>query len=259
MKNEDIKFGKIVVTMTSWLKRINNCVPVLNSILNQKYKADIIYLNLSVDEFPNKENDLPKDLVDLCNGDNQIILNWVEGENTKTMKKVFPILKYLKDDDIIINIDDDALLPKELIQYRLDEFEKYKQPITSCNNPKFHYIDKSLKIWSCGPCSLMQKKMLNNWEVFVNEEIMHSYNDDFTYSIILWLNGYKFYPCTDYSRHSGISVHKIARFNDNDGQLKNHGYINGKEMYILLIKRIKEISNISNLYSTMSYFANKPD
>ena len=40
------------------------------------------------------------------------------------MKKVFPILKYLKDDDIIIDADDDILFPNDLIESRVSDFKK---------------------------------------------------------------------------------------------------------------------------------------
>ena len=57
------KNHKVVVTMTSWPKRIGNCHWVVKSILNNTVKPDAVYLNLSVAEFPNKDADLPKDLV----------------------------------------------------------------------------------------------------------------------------------------------------------------------------------------------------
>lgn len=56
---------KIVVTMTSWTKRIGNCVKVIQSILENTVKPDIVFLNLSLEEFPNRLKDLPKDLVEL--------------------------------------------------------------------------------------------------------------------------------------------------------------------------------------------------
>jgi hypothetical protein len=54
---------KVVVTMTSWTKRIGNCRQVVEAILKNTVKPDAVYLNLAVVEFPNKEADLPKDLV----------------------------------------------------------------------------------------------------------------------------------------------------------------------------------------------------
>lgn len=231
----------IIVTMTSWVKRIGNCHAVINSVLNQTRKVDKIYLNLSSSEFKNEDDDLPENLLKLRDDHDIIEINWVSGENTKSMKKVFPILQYLDDNDIIINIDDDSLLPNDFIESRLAEWEKYKEPITSCNNPKFHYINKELKIWSCGPGSLFQKKMLNGWEEFCDDAIIKSYNDDWTYTAILWINGYKFRACEDYSRHSGISKRKLAKYNDYEPMLRNKVYTDGSNMYRLLDNRCKQI------------------
>ena len=97
----------IVVTMTSWVKRIENVKSVVESIMNNTVKPDRVYLNLSKTEFDGIE--LPKSLVDYFNSDERLVINWVDGENTKSMKKVFPILKELNDDDIIIDADDDIL------------------------------------------------------------------------------------------------------------------------------------------------------
>lgn len=231
----------VIVTMTSWVQRIGNCHAVINSVLNQTRKVDKIYLNLSSSEFKNEDDDLPENLLKLRDDHDVIEINWVSGENTKSMKKVFPILQYLDDNDIIINIDDDSLLPNDFIESRLAEWEKYKEPITSCNNPKFHYINKELKIWSCGPGSLFQKKMLNGWEEFCDDAIIKSYNDDWTYAAILWTNGYKFRACEDYSRHSGISKRKLTKYNDYEPMLRNKVYTDGSNMHRLLDNRCKQV------------------
>ena len=52
-----IKKKIIIVSFTSWSKRISNVYEVLKSILNQSIPPDLIELNLSETEFPNKEND----------------------------------------------------------------------------------------------------------------------------------------------------------------------------------------------------------
>ena len=92
----------LVVTMTSWVKRIGNVKSVVESIMNNTVKPDRVYLNLSKTEFDSERVEIPKDLVDYFNSDDRLIINWVYGENTKSMKKLFPILKELNDDDIII-------------------------------------------------------------------------------------------------------------------------------------------------------------
>ena len=212
----------IVVTMTSWVKRINNVKPVVESIMNNNMRPDRLYLNLSRTEFDGIE--LPKDLVEYFNSDERLIINWIDGENTKSMKKVFPILEYLEDDDIIINIDDDALFPNNFIKSRYNDFKIKNAPITSCNNPKYHYVDKTLKIWSCGSGSLFQKKMLKGYEQIMNDILIHTYNDDWCYSTLLWLNGYKFEPCSSYFMQNGAIDNngtKLKKFNDVEPMGKN--------------------------------------
>ena len=235
----------IVVTMTSWVKRIGNVKKVVESVMDNTMKPYRLYLNLSKTEF--EGIDLPEDLVEYFNSDDRLIINWVEGENTKSMKKVFPILEYLDDDDIIINVDDDALLPKSFIESRYNEFKIKNAPITSCNNPRFHIIDKSLEIWSCGAGSLFQKKMLNEYERFMNDELIHTYHDDKCYSIILWLNGYKFTPCSSYSMQNGSidsNGTKLKKYNDIEPMGKNHEYIDGKRMYNILEKRLMDLFGV---------------
>ena len=235
----------IIVTMTSWTKRIGNVKPVVESVMNNTMKPDRLYLNLSKTEFDGIK--LPDDLVEYFDSDDRLIINWVDGENTKSMKKVFPILKYLDDDDIIINIDDDALLQKGFIENRYNEFKIKKSPITSCNNPKYHYIDKTLKIWSCGAGSLFQKKMLNGYEKFINNTIIHTYHDDWCYSVLLWLNGYKFIPCSSYFMQNGsidTNGTKLKRYNDIESMGKNHVYLNGTPLYNILEKRMKDLFGV---------------
>ena len=117
--------------MTSYPKRIENCTKVLEYILKNTKTPDKVYLNLSTQEFPLKNKSLPQNLNIFVKNTSNVVINWVDGPNTKSMKKVFPILKYLDDDDIIIDIDDDLLLPEDFIESRLKDFNKYKTAISS--------------------------------------------------------------------------------------------------------------------------------
>lgn len=235
----------VVVTMTSWVKRIGNVKKIVESVMDNTMKPDRLYLNLSKSEFNGIE--LPEDFVEYFNSDDRLIINWVDGENTKSMKKVFPILEFLDDDDIIINIDDDALLPKVFIENRYNDFKIKNTPITSCNNPKYHIIDRTLEIWSCGAGSLFQKKMLNGYEEFMNDTLIHTYNDDWCYSVLLWLNGYKFTPCSSYSMQNGSidkNGTKLKKYNDIEPMGKNHVYVDRKQMYDILEKRLLDLFGV---------------
>lgn len=106
------KGHKVVVTMTSWTKRIGNCAQVIKTVLNNTLKPDVVYLNLSQEEFPNGERDVPMELISMFRKQPTFKINWVDGPNTKSMKKVFPMLKYVDDDDIIIYLDDDVVVPR---------------------------------------------------------------------------------------------------------------------------------------------------
>ena len=119
----------IVVSLTSWTKRIQYAKKVVESIMKNTIQPDRVYLNLSKTEF--NGIDLPEDLVDYFNSDERLVINWVDGENTKSMKKIFPILKNLTDDDFIIDGDDDKLFPSDLIESRLNDFEKYGRKRTA--------------------------------------------------------------------------------------------------------------------------------
>lgn len=182
------KYFMIVITLTSWVKRINSVKRVVESIMRNTVLPDRVYLNLSSTEFAGI--DLPEDLVEYFNSDDRLIINWVDGPNTKSMKKVFPILKYLDDDDIIIDADDDILFPEDLIESRINDFEKYERKYSISSNGHTSVGFRSqMKIVSA--MSLFQKKMLNNWEKLMNGTVIRTYNDDRSYLTLLWLNGYK--------------------------------------------------------------------
>jgi hypothetical protein len=54
----------IIVSFTSWKKRIHLCLNTFKQMLKQTMLPDKIILNLSIEEFPNKESELPQDLVE---------------------------------------------------------------------------------------------------------------------------------------------------------------------------------------------------
>jgi len=184
----------INIALTSYPKRITNCVQVIESVLANTLLPDRIYLTLAHSEFPNWEQDLPEDLYKLVMTSNRVILNWVE-ENTKSFKKVFPILPFLENDDIIIDIDDDMLLPKDFIESRIKDFNDNDQehPITSNQNSVVGIDSLVLSSYS-----LFQKRMLAGYEKFMVKQVLNTFNDDRTYLYLLYLNGFVLKPCTNY-------------------------------------------------------------
>ena len=244
-------FNNIFVTMTSWKKRIENVMPTIRSILENTLTPNKIYINLSVEEFPNKENDLPQDLVRFVNVNKSIVINWVEGKNTKTMKKIFPILKYLNDDDIIIDTDDDILFPKDLIKSRISDFNKYDRKYC-ISSKQAKSINFNGEMYVMATTSVFTKKMLNNWDKVVNDTIIKTYNDDRTYLYILWLNGYLNKPCSNFNINE---ILKSYNYNVIEGSRENKLYLIGKKFDKIVQPEIERLTGKS-LYKSFGYFKN---
>ena len=116
---------KIIVSLTSWPKRIFNVATVINSLLNKKINPDLIELNLSILEFPNKEKNLPNDLNLLIKKNKIIEINWIQ-KNTGGFKKIIPtIQKFYGMNYYLLSVDDDWIYTKRYIETMIYNIEKY--------------------------------------------------------------------------------------------------------------------------------------
>ena len=117
----------IIVSLTSWTKRIGNVKAVVESLIDQSLKPDRIEINLSIDEFPGRMNDLPDDLIKLVNDNSNVVkVNWVNG-NDGVFKKFIPVLKkYPLEDFYLLSCDDDWIYRNDYIKsmmFYLDQFK----------------------------------------------------------------------------------------------------------------------------------------
>ncbi len=245
---------KIVVAMTSWKQRINQVADLVNAIKNQTLKPDFFYLTLSSDEFPNREQDLPEDLVNLR--DEWFIINWVK-DNTKAMKKVFPILEYLNDNDLIFDIDDDFTnIPEDLIQSRYDDYSSNDMKFAIVpNSNRFYNIPNGQKLKCCGATSLFSKQMLKHYELFLNEHIYNIGNDDRCYTLLVALNGYNTLGSTKYDA-SYIFKNMLKYDNFGNAHTRHYHWTKDDEITYML-QYLKVCTTIStkqkiNLYITPS-------
>ena len=103
---------KIIVSMTTWKKRIQNLPAVLTSILQQTKPPDKIIVNLAKSEF-NGESGIQPDVLAFLK-ENSIDVNWVE-EDTKVYKKIIPVLLKYKN-DLVFSIDDDFIYPCGMLE-----------------------------------------------------------------------------------------------------------------------------------------------
>ena len=191
---------KVVAAITSWTARIDQVHLAVEGFLSGTVVPDAVFVSLSVEEFPGRESDLPESL--LCLSRNPVVrINWVEGPNTKPWKKVFPILQFLNDDDLILMVDDDCIIDPKLVETRIREFDAqngrfaisgggcYKR--THLNIP---LLDGYVYNTIC-PTSLVQKRMLRGWERFMSDDgVVSTYHDDCLYSLLCLMNGFRIVP-----------------------------------------------------------------
>jgi hypothetical protein len=164
----------IIVSMTSWKKRIINVKYVVSSILQGTKKPDKIILNLSTDEFQDKH--IPIDLK-LLEKYTIFEINWVK-ENTKAFKKIIPTME-LYPNSIIISIDDDIIYPRLFIETILDSYKKQNKDIITLYRNKNKYEFDS--VVGCGTLYTTSKLVpfISN---HLNKEIINTNEDDTYYA-----------------------------------------------------------------------------
>jgi len=119
---------KIVVSFTSYPPRINGVHKVVESLYRQTIPADEIVLYLSLDEFPGREENLPRELVDL-NGQNGFRIRWVH-ENLKSHKKYYYAFREYKE-AVIITVDDDKIYADTMISDLMSSFDRVPHAISA--------------------------------------------------------------------------------------------------------------------------------
>ena len=165
--------------MTSYPGRITNVGKSIYFLLTkQTLKPDEIHLWLSIEEFPNKEKDLPIDLLSVLNINN-VFLHWLS-KNTYVHKR-HEIFKQTTDDDYVFLIDDDVRYSDDLIQKVMETHNKFPNCIICYNRypehkyngrriiygPEINEIEPAInKVRWCGqsmiPSKLYPKEILDN-------------------------------------------------------------------------------------------------
>lgn len=190
-----MKERKIHVCITSYPPRIKGVADVVKNMVEQTIKPDTIFLTLSKLEFQNETESLPEELVELID-DGTLAVNWTD-DNTKTMKKVFPVLDKMEPDDLIVIIDDDITFPNDFIERRLNDFYKFGQKFGISSN---HDCEAEVSCVVSGAGSMMERRMLDGYERFLTKDVVSTFEDDWAYMFIMRLNGYRFIACSDYPK-----------------------------------------------------------
>lgn len=110
----------LIVSLTTFNKRIDHVYYCIYSLLTQSLKPDYVVLWLAEEEFVNKEKDLPDSLLNLRK--NGLTINWYE-ENIKSFKKLIPSLQQYPD-SLIVTADDDIFYPRDWLKMLYEEHQK---------------------------------------------------------------------------------------------------------------------------------------
>lgn len=132
---------KIVVSLTTYPKRIHTLSKVLDTIFSQTRKADEIVLWLAEEQFPKKEADIPNDLQKLVQ-EGRLTIRWCD--DLKPHKKYFYALQECSE-DLIVTIDDDLLYSDRLLENLFECYLCYPEAVSSVR-AHLIVIDENQKI-----------------------------------------------------------------------------------------------------------------
>jgi glycosyltransferase involved in cell wall biosynthesis len=239
---------RLIVSLTSFPKRIPEIFFNLYSLLNQTTKPDILILWLGEEQFPHKENDLPTRVLDLKNYG--LTIKWCKDIKAYT-KLIYSIKEYAN--DIIVTADDDIYYPENWLELLYNSYLREPQyihchrahRITFDNVGNIDYYKKwfwcisgheaSFLNFLTGvggvlyPPDCLYKDVLNE-ELFMKLSPM---NDDIWFWVMAVMNNTKIRvvdnnitefilidPEVEFGMKDGITLYKTNKY-ANDEQLKN--------------------------------------
>jgi len=228
---------RIIVSLTTYSKRISNLPAVLDSIFSQTLKPDFVVLNLAFEEV------VPYDVQEYVES-HPIEVNRVP--DTKVYKKLIPTLRKYPD-DCIITIDDDFLYPKEMIEEFVSIHRIWPEHPISGNNEFFFGIK-----CHCGCASLTKACYYGRYlEDIDNDVIKNCPSDDLVYSYLATKNGHP------YIKSQRLYFVNMESYNEGEGYSVTA--CGGKEMsdsYNYLKKRFGEIDNSISKFCDYLQFIN---
>jgi len=105
------RFPKLIVSLTSFPERMYDIHFTLYSLLNQTLKPDAVILWLAEEQFPNKDKDIPQDVLNLQK--NGLTIKWCK--DLRSYKKLIPALAEFPK-DVIVTADDDIYYPSSWLE-----------------------------------------------------------------------------------------------------------------------------------------------
>lgn len=124
----------LIISLTSYPKRIHEVMYTIHSLLNQELKADMVILWLSKLEFPNGEKDLPEQLLQFKKYG--LTINWCE--SLKSYKKLIPALEEYPN-SLIVTADDDLYYPQNWLKKLYEHHLRYPNEIVTHRSRKIRF------------------------------------------------------------------------------------------------------------------------
>lgn len=129
--------NRLIITLTSFPARINHIWMVIETLLRQKVKPDMLILWLSKKQFPNGAGDLPQSL--LCLTGRGLTIRMVD-EDYRSHKKYYYCLKEFPNDHII-TVDDDVFYDTKLVERMKAVHEKHPQAVITNKAHQMTYTE----------------------------------------------------------------------------------------------------------------------
>ena len=145
--------GRIIVSVTSFPKRIGRLWLTLESILRQKIKPDMLIVWLSKEQFPTLD-DVPAKIRHLQK--RGIMIRLVDNDFLSHKKYYYTLQIY--SDDHLLTIDDDIIYPSDFVSSLVDGHEKNPDCIISRYAFEMQY-DLNGNLSPYAEWSMMRRKM----------------------------------------------------------------------------------------------------
>lgn len=227
---------RIIVSLTTYIKRIGNIPVVLETIFNQTLPPDFVVLNLAFDEIV--PDNVQKYIDSRCIEVNRV-------SDTKVFKKLIPTLKKYPN-AVVISIDDDWLYPQGMIEDFMEIHKKYPNYPISGNKEAFFNFQ-----CHCGCASLTKAEYLGEYLDMIDEDVMNNCkSDDFVYTYFANKAGHP------YIRTKGLYYENLEPYNEGVGYTSSFGAVSiAKDSYEYLINRFGPIEGMLYPYIQDHYLS----
>lgn len=225
---------RIIVSLTTYNKRIANIPVVLDTIFAQTMPPDFVVMNLAIDEI------IPHEVQKYIDT-HPIEVNRVP--DIKVYKKLIPTLRKYPN-DCVISIDDDFLYPSGMIEDFITLHRKYPDFPISGNREVLRGIQ-----CHCGCASLMKLCYLGTYVELIDKELItHCISDDLVYTYLANMNGHP------YIRTKGLYFDNMQSYNSVESYSISAGGLAGIfYTYRYLVDRFGEIDDKISCYTKDAY------